>query len=120
MTTIKIPSSKHQQQERETSKPNTIFNVGLTSTKDNRYCIHCHIKLVNNPYNRPHDKYIYACPQCGVTVNVYNTEPKEKLVTTFPTRSPTGESTAKKFIHQNTKDNMSRSQYFIQKNLAKK
>src|SRR5215218_11400829 len=93
-----------------TKKANTIFNTGLTSTKDNRYCIHCHIKLVNHN----NEKYVYKCPQCGVISNIHNTEPKEKLVTTFPTTEATrGGSTIKKFIHQADKERLSRSQYYI-------
>jgi hypothetical protein len=105
---------------RETSKPNTIFNTGLTATKDNRYCTACHIKLVNNPTNRPQDKYIYMCPQCGVTLNIYNTEPKERLITTFPTTDPTRGFNSNKLVHQSDRDRLSRSQYFIQKNMMKR
>src|SRR5687768_4831997 len=102
------------------TKINTVLNSGLTASYKNRFCIHCNIKLVNNPYGKPDDKYVYKCPQCGVITNIYNTQPQEKIITTFPTADPTTANTAHKHILQATKDGMSRSQYFIAKNLAKR
>jgi hypothetical protein len=97
---------------------NSILNSGLTSSKDNRYCQHCHIKLVNKDQLQ---KYIYVCPQCNVTYNIYNTEPKERLIANFPTMDPTrGPNTSSRMIHQGAKDSVSRSNYFINKNLQKK
>lgn len=95
---------------------NTIFNSSLDASKNNRFCIHCHIRL--EPSQR--DKYIYTCPQCGVTANIYNTEPAEKLVTTFPTSDPNRSPSSQKFVHQPDKDRISRSTYFIKKNMSKR
>jgi|SRR5215212_9292294 len=117
---IKINNNNNQiieDNNTNTKKVNTIFNSGLTSTRDNRFCIHCHIKLVS--FNN--ERYVYKCPQCGVVTNIHNTEPSERLVTTFPTADPSrSDTTSGKKIMQNPKERMTRSQYFIAKNLSKK
>jgi hypothetical protein len=99
---------------RDKSNPNTILNTGL-DPKQSRYCQHCHVKLV---YNQ--DK-IYTCPTCNCSVNIYNTEPQERLVTTFPTTSSiAGGGRNSKHIYQANKERLSRAEYFIQKTIAEK
>jgi hypothetical protein len=66
-----------------------------------------------------HNK-IYTCPTCNCSVNIHNTEPAEKLVTTFPTLNHTSSTGNSKHIYQADKERLTRSQYFIQKTLSKK
>jgi predicted RNA-binding Zn-ribbon protein involved in translation (DUF1610 family) len=89
---------------------NTIFGSGLDSSINERYCTHCHIKLVHHN----NEKYVYKCPQCGVIVGIASTEPTEKLVTTFPSQQNNGQPVEinKRFIYQATKERVPRNQYF--------
>jgi hypothetical protein len=106
------------------SKPfNDFLATNLDATINDRYCQRCHLKMVHNPRNTPYDRYIYSCPQCNCTANIHNTEPSEKLVTMFPTHNAiTGISGGnnKKSVTQPDNQRLSRSQYFIQKNMQKK
>jgi hypothetical protein len=111
---------------RAPNKPNTILNSGLNSSFNDRYCRHCHMKLVHNPRNSPYDRYTYSCPQCncggggGGLVNIHNTEPAEKLVTTFPTHNTTTSQQIGRLVTQPENQRVSRSKYFINKNIQKK
>lgn len=102
-------------------KTNSILNTGLDATLNDRYCTHCHIKLIHNPRNSPYDKYLYTCPRCNCgNVNIHNTEPSEKLVVTFPTLDPTSLQNRTKNVLQADSQRLSRSQYFIQKNVQER
>lgn len=102
-------------------KVNEFFNTGLDATLEDRYCRHCHIKLVHNPKNRIHDKYIYSCPRCNCTTNVHDTEPNEKIRLTFPSSNPeTRTSNKPSTVIQAPKERLSRSEYFIQKTTNEK
>jgi hypothetical protein len=119
---MNLNNNKDNNKDNNNKVVNTIFNTSLFgTTKNSRYCITCHVRLEPSKT----DKYIYSCPSCGVgPVNIFNTEPSEKLRTTFPSvdpERPTGASTTiKKFIHQPEKDRISRSKYFIRKNIMEK
>lgn len=110
---------------------NTIFNSTLDSTINNRYCPHCNVQLIHNPKNDPNFKYIYSCPRCNVsTINIHQTQPGERLATTFPSSSSSSSSTSHvnnsnnnnsnesstattaSPIYQNTKDRLPRYQLF--------
>jgi hypothetical protein len=113
-------NNRHQIRD---SKPfNDFLATNLDATINDRYCQRCHLKMVHNPRNTPYDRYIYSCPQCNCTANIHNTEPSEKLVTMFPTHNAiTGISGGnKKSVIQPDSQRLSRSQYFIQKNMQKK
>ncbi len=104
---------------------NDFLATNLDATLTDRYCTHCHLKLVHNPRNNPADRYIYSCPQCNCTVNIHNTEPSEKIVTTFPTQQRaanmvSGGGNRSKLIVQPDDQRLSRSKYFIQKRLEEK
>ena len=100
---------------------NDFLATNLDATLTDRYCTKCHLKLVHNPRNNPADRYIYSCPQCNCTVNIHNTEPSEKIVTTFPTQQRSAASSkGSKLIVQPDDQRLSRSKYFIQKRLEEK
>lgn len=103
---------------------NDFLATNIDATLNDRYCTRCHLKLVHNPRNSPYDRYIYSCPQCNCTSNIHQTEPGEKLVATFPTHnavsSMNNSSNRKQSITQPENQRLSRSQYFIHKNLKKK
>jgi hypothetical protein len=100
---------------------NDFLATNLDATIEDRYCQRCHFKMVHNPRNSPYDTYLYSCPACNCTADIHNTEPTEKLVTTFPTHNATtGDSGGKKLVTQPDSQRLSRSQYFIQKQLQKK
>ena len=100
---------------------NDILTTNLDSTIDNRYCKTCHLKLVHNPQNRISDKYLFVCPVCNCgPVNIHQTQPEEKIVVTFPTHNAHQSYTNKKLVTQPESQRLSRSQYFINKNIQKK
>jgi hypothetical protein len=104
---------------------NDFLATNLDATLTDRYCTKCHLKLIHNPRNKPVDRYIYSCPQCNCTVNIHNTEPSEKIVTTFPTQQHVanmvgGGGNRSKLIVQPDDQRLSRSKYFIQKRLEEK
>jgi predicted RNA-binding Zn-ribbon protein involved in translation (DUF1610 family) len=106
-----------------TDKRNTINSIVKPIDVKNRFCTHCHVKLINNPFNKIGEKYVFKCPQCGViSYNLANTEPQQQLTTTFPTVDITRAdyNDKPKNIMQNVKDRLSRSEYFILKNLQDK
>ena len=99
---------------------NDILATNLDSTIENRYCQHCHLKLVHNPQNRTSDKYLYHCPRCNCgPVNIHQTQPEEKIIVQFPTHNAQS-FTNKKLIAQPESQRLSRSTYFINKNIQKK
>lgn len=91
-------------------KFNAIVDTGLYN-KD-KYCIHCHVLLIQNPTNTPFDKNIFLCPSCNVRFGIKETEPGEKLTTTF---SGVSDTINNKHVYQSTIDSMSRSEYFVAK-----
>ena len=99
---------------------NEIFSTSLTSTQNSRYCQSCNLKLLHKFIDYPKQKYIYSCPRCNVTSNIYNTEPQERLMTTFPTTNATTSTSKKKYMFQSENDRLSRSQYFYKKNIEQK
>jgi hypothetical protein len=102
---------------------NDFLATNLDATLADRYCTHCHLKLVHNPRNNPSDRYIYSCPSCNCTVNIHNTEPSEKIVTTFPTQQRAANMVGgnrSKLIVQSDDQRLSRSKYFIQKRIQEK
>lgn len=99
---------------------NDFLATNLDATINDRYCQRCHLKMVHNPRNSPYDRYLYSCPQCNCTADIHNTEPTEKLMVTFPTHNITSGGIDKKLVTQPDSQRLSRSQYFIQKNLQKK
>lgn len=100
---------------------NDFLATNLDATLTDRYCTKCHLKLVHNPRNNPADRYTYSCPSCNCTVNIHNTEPSEKIVTTFPTQQRAATSSkGSKLIAQPEDQRLSRSKYFIQKRLQEK
>jgi hypothetical protein len=106
-----------------TDKRNRINSIVKPIDVKNRFCTHCHVKLINNPFNKIGEKYVFKCPQCGViSYNLGNTEPQQRLVTSFPTVDITRAdyNEKPKNIMQNVKDRLSRSEYFILKNLQEK
>jgi hypothetical protein len=106
-----------------TEKRNRINSIVKPIDVKNRFCTHCHVKLINNPYQKIGEKYVFKCPQCGViSYNLGNTEPQQRLVTAFPTVDITRAdyNEKPKNIMQNVKDRLSRSEYFILKNLQEK
>jgi hypothetical protein len=115
------PQQQHNQhhQLRDHKPFNDFLATNLDSTIEDRYCKHCHVKLVHNPRNTPYDKYIYSCPQCNVTNNIHNTEPSEKLVTMFPTHNAQSVIN-RKLVTQPDSQRLSRSKYFIQQRMQKK
>lgn len=98
---------------------NDFLATNLDATINDRYCQRCHLKMVHNPRNSPYDRYLYSCPSCNCTANIHNTEPTEKLVTTFPTHNITT-GVGKKLVTQPDSQRVSRSQYFIQQRAQKK
>ena len=84
---------------------NIIFESTLENSE--RFCTACHMKLVNHN----NERYLFKCPQCGVLTSIQNTEPGERLQTTFPSQSTTNQQTNNK-IYQGTKDRLPRNQYF--------
>ena len=115
-----------QQQRRPNQIRDKHFNdflaTNLDATLTDRYCTKCHLKLVHNPRNNPADRYIYSCPSCNCTTNIHNTEPSEKIVTTFPTqqRANMVSGNRSKLIAQPDDQRLSRSRYFIQKRIQEK
>lgn len=109
---------------RDTNRFNDILATNLDSTINDRYCKTCHLKLVHNPRNSPYDRYIYSCPKCNCgAVNIHNTEPQEKLIVTFPTtnnNNNTSTNKKNKLVTQADNQRLSRSQYFINKNIQKR
>lgn len=107
---------------RDSKRFNDFLATNLDATIKDRYCQHCHLKLVHNPRNSPYDRYLYSCPKCNCgVVNIHQTEPGEKLVTTFPTHNASsGIMMNKKQVTQPDSQRLSRSKYFIQKNIQKK
>ena len=105
---------------RESTRFNDFLATNLDATIENRYCQRCHLKMVHNPRNSPYDRYLYSCPACNCTADIHNTEPTEKLVTTFPTHNTTTGGIGKKLIIQPDSQRLSRSQYFIQQRAQKK
>jgi hypothetical protein len=111
-------------------KPNTIrdrkpFNdflaTNLDATINDRYCTHCHLKMVHNPRNTPYDRYMYSCPRCNCTANIHNTEPQEKLIATFPTHNAFSVTSNRgKQVTQPDNQRLSRSKYFINKRIEEK
>jgi hypothetical protein len=99
---------------------NDILTTNLDSTINDRYCRTCHLKLVNNPQNRINDKYVYVCPRCNCgAINIHNTEPGERILPVFPTHNSSSPS-SKKLITQPENQRLSRSNYFINKNIQKR
>lgn len=110
-------------QLRDSKRFNDFLATNLDATINDRYCRACHVRLVHNPRNVPYNRYIYSCPQCNCTVNIHNTEPSEKIVTTFPTHnaiSGISNNTNKRPVIQPDNQLLGRSEYFIQQNLKKK
>ena len=107
---------------RDTNRFNDILATNLDSTINDRYCRKCNVRLVHNPRNSQYDKYIYSCPICNCTSNIHQTQPAEKLIVTFPTNNNNNTSTnnKNKLVVQADKERLSRSNYFIQKNIQKK
>jgi len=108
---------------RDDKRFNDFLATNLDATINDRYCTHCHLKMVHNPRNTPYDRYIYSCPQCNCTTNIHNTEPQEKLIATFPTHNAItgiGSSDNKKMVTQPDNQRLSRSKYFIQKRIEEK
>ena len=98
----------------ETIRPkkfNAIVDTGLYNK--NKYCIHCHVKLIQNPTNTPFDKNIFLCPSCNVRFGIKETEPEEKLTTTF--FGVSDNSIDNKHVYQSTTDSLPRSEYFVAK-----
>ena len=112
-------NNKPHHQIRESKRFNDFLATNLDATINDRYCQRCHLKMVHNPRNSPYDRYLYSCPQCNCTADIHNTEPTEKLVTTFPTHNTTT-GIGKKLIVQPDSQRLSRSQYFIQQRAQKK
>lgn len=94
---------------RPKNKATVAADTGLSGS---RYCISCHVRLVQNPTNTPFDKDIYQCPNCGVRFGIKETEPSEKLRTTFAGISANPDN---KYVYQSTIESMSRKDYFIAK-----
>ena len=104
---------------RDDKRFNDFLASNIDSTINDRYCQRCHLRMVHNPRNSPYDKYLYSCPACNCTANIHNTEPEEKLVTMFPTHN-TSSAMDKRLVIQADEQRLSRSKYFIQKNMQKK
>lgn len=98
---------------------NDFLATNLESTIENRFCSHCHVRLVHNPRNSVHDRLIYSCPKCNCTTNIHQTQPEERLVVAFPTHNAQS-ATSKRLITQSDDQRLSRRQYFINKNIQKK
>jgi len=94
---------------------NHINNI-VNSTLENsdRFCTKCHTKLVN--YNN--EKYVYKCPTCGVVFGISNTEPTERLTTTFPSGEQNNPN--KKFVYQGTEQRLPRNVAFQVKRAQEK
>ena len=95
------------------NKRNVVANAGLDL--NNRYCRACNIKLVLSPK----EKGVYICPVCNVSTGLANTKPQEKLTVTFPWYDP-NTSPDKKLVYQSSVERLSRSNYFINKQLQEK
>jgi hypothetical protein len=118
ITTRDNNNKPHQIRDR---KPfNDFLATNLDATINDRYCTHCHLKMVHNPRNTPYDRYIYSCPRCNCTTNIHNTEPSEKLVTMFPTHNAFNSLANKKQVTQPDNQRLSRSKYFINKRIEEK
>jgi hypothetical protein len=63
---------------------------------------------------------MYSCPRCNCTANIHNTEPAEKLITTFPTHNAFNTITNKRQVTQPDNQRLSRSKYFINKRIEEK
>lgn len=86
---------------------NVIFNSTLEHSE--RYCSHCHVKLVNHN----NERYVFKCPSCGVITNIHSTEPGERLMTTFPTQNQNVPvELNKRFIYQGLESRLPRNKYF--------
>jgi hypothetical protein len=96
-------------------KVNIVVDTSIDTSR--RYCIVCHILLVNNPDNTPFDKDICFCPSCGVRYGLKDTEPEERLKTTFPSFM---ESLNTRYVYQSSKESLPRSEYFVQKRAEEK
>ena len=110
-------STTNNSKEIRPKKFNVVFDSQLKGQQNSRYCIHCHIQLINNPDNTPFDKDIWKCVQCGVRYGIKETEPGEKLRTTFPSFLENQQS---KHIFQSANESMSRSKYFVKKRAEEK
>lgn len=105
---------------RDSKRFNDFLATNLDATIKDRYCQHCHLKLVHNPRNSPSEKYIYRCPKCNCgDINIHQTEPNEKIMVTFPTHN-IQTATGKKLVVQSNKDLLPRSNYFINKRLQER
>ena len=105
---------------RDDKRFNDFLASNIDTTINERYCQRCHLRLVHNPRNSPYDRYLYSCPQCNCTASIHNTEPPEKLVTMFPTHNASSATDKTKLVVQPDDQRLSRSQYFIKKNVQKK
>ena len=87
----------------------------ITSPKDleNRFCRICNLGLVMKEPN------VYSCPRCNVSTLLTNTQPDVKIRTNFPVYDPTQEVN-KHHVIQSENQKLSRSEYFIQKNMNKR
>jgi len=110
-------NNNNNNKEIRPKKFNVVFDSQLKGQQNQRYCVHCHIQLINNPNNTPFDKDIYFCPQCGVRYGIKETEPGEKLRTNFPSFL---ENQQGKHIFQSANESMSRSKYFVKKRAEEK
>ena len=104
---------------RDDKRFNDFLATSLESNLENRFCSHCHVRLVHNPRNSQYDRYLYSCPKCNCTANIHQTEPEERIMVQFPTHNAQS-SSDKRLITQSDDQRLSRSQYFIQKNLSKR
>lgn len=89
----------------------------ITSPKDleNRFCVHCHIKLIQDSK----EPDLYKCPRCNVAIGLRATEPGIKIRTTFPTFDPFAPH-SRKHIVQHKDESLPRSELYIRKRLAEK
>lgn len=94
-------------------KKNVIANAGVDP--NNRYCRYCNVKLVLSRT----EKGVYICPVCNVANKIGGTKPQERLVTTFASFDP-NTSPEKKLVYQGSEERLSRSQYFVNKQLKEK
>ena len=83
---------------------NIIFNSTLENSE--RFCVHCHVKLVNHN----NERYLFKCPSCGVTTSLVNSEPGERLTTTFPTQTDNiPVEINKRFVYQGSEQRLPRN-----------
>ena len=99
---------------------NDFLTTSSESNLENRYCRHHNVRLVHNPRNSPHDKYVYVCPRCNCgNINISDTQPEEKIMVTFPTHNASS-ATNKRLIAQPDSERLPRSTYFINKRMQEK